>query len=107
MNDDNLLDFFNPMHGHPFPKQFENRMEIGIAAGDSGDAVYSLENHSERIICTDKPDCNLEGLDAHGSVVVDLDGDGNLDILIIEFIKKPYYFLIPSILTQNNLWSNK
>lgn len=81
MNDDNLLDFFNPMHGHPSPNQFENRMEIGIAAGANSEA-YHLQNHSERIICTDKPDCNLEGIDAHGSVVVDLDGDGNLDVLI-------------------------
>ena len=80
VNDDNKLDYFNSMHGHPsFLSQFKNRMELGLGTR-VGDKL-SIRNHSGRFICTDI-DCGTKLIDAHGSVVMDLNGDGISDIYI-------------------------
>ena len=81
MNGDNVLDYFNSMHGAPLPKEFSNRMELGIGMMINN-TEFNLQNVSERIVCIDEPTCDGVNVDAHGSVVVDLDGDGNLDIFI-------------------------
>ncbi len=76
---DNILDYFNPMHGHQGP--FKKRMELGIGSRE-GNISYALKSASERIICTDEVGCDEQFFDAHGSSLIDLDGDGALDIFI-------------------------
>jgi len=78
INGDNVLDYFNSMHGHS--GDFFKRMELGIGNRD-GDK-YILKSFSERIVCTDAISCDEQWIDAHGPVVLDLDGDGILDIFI-------------------------
>jgi hypothetical protein len=81
INGDNVLDYFNSMHGHPMNK-FSNRMELGLSLprrSSTESYTYTLHEISERIINTD---ANNETIDAHGEVIADLDGDGFLDILI-------------------------
>lgn len=80
VNDDNKLDYFNPMHGHPkILNEFKNRMELGLGTlvGDR----LSISDYSERFVCTDV-DCDNTMIDMHGSVVMDLNGDGISDIYI-------------------------
>ena len=81
MNNDNKLDYFNPMHGHPpYLNDFETRMELGIGSLQEDDK-YIIRQYSQRIICTDT-NCNEQSIDMHGSVVMDLNGDGILDIYV-------------------------
>lgn len=81
INNDNNLDYFNPMHGHEtvLSGGFGKRVELGI--GTKQDGEYSIRQYSDRILCTDI-DCDKEVIDTHGSIVMDLDGDGVLDIYI-------------------------
>ncbi len=81
VNGDGIMDYFNPMHGQPPRFPFKNRMELGIGSLDSN-GVYSLRKVSERIKCTDAVPCFDQWSDTHGPNMVDLDGDGILDIYI-------------------------
>jgi len=81
INKDNVLDYFNTMHGHD--SETADRMELGISKLSSTlDDTYSFEKASARIINTDEVDDREIKIDTHGQVIVDLDGDGYLDVLI-------------------------
>jgi hypothetical protein len=74
---DQILDYFNPMHGHPFGN-IETRMELALSEESmTTKDINSLTQISRRIIIEEDVK-----IDAHGHVMADLDGDGYLDILI-------------------------
>jgi len=94
LNDDGILDYFNSMHAHYYSVKdgFNKRMELGESVPNSftkdgippianESALQRLRPVSERIIIDDDPNSLLQ-LDPHGQNIVDLDGDGILDILV-------------------------
>lgn len=89
LNNDGRLDYFSSMHGHPL-NTFEERMELGESVptnftkdgiiNQSNSTMQRLRPISERIIIEDP--ISFRSIDPHGQNIVDLDGDGILDILI-------------------------
>jgi len=89
LNGDNVPDYFNTLHGHKIPNDIEyldNRMELALTMkSQSNDGMQYLDSISERIIFNDDPAdyaSSTNFIDAHGQNIVDLDGDGVLDIYI-------------------------
>jgi len=93
LNNDGRLDYFNSMHSHKYNTNiFSGRMELGESVPNNftEDGIRPIENESnlqrlrsvsERIIIRDNPNV-LSWMDPHGESIIDLDGDGILDILI-------------------------
>jgi len=91
LNNDGRLDYFNAMHAHKYStNSFSGRMELGESVLNNFTKDDVIENESnlqrlrsvsERIIIDDNPN-KLTSMDPHGMNIVDLDGDGILDILI-------------------------
>jgi hypothetical protein len=80
LNGDNVLDYFNPMHGHPLNKEegYDNRMELAlgkhsISSTSSDTKMFKLQPLLNKVIFTDN---EIQSLDTHGVNIVDLDGDG-------------------------------
>ena len=92
LNGDGVLDYFDSMHGHRIVDEggrLDNRMEIAIAeidSSDEGNIEYSLNPFPGRIIIEDDPEdftsTDIFFIDPHGQNIVDLDGDGILDLYI-------------------------
>jgi hypothetical protein len=90
LDGDGVLDYFNSMHGHRIVDEsgsLNNRMELAlIKPSPSDDNKQILESIAERIIFEDDPDDffdeNIFFIDAHGQNIIDLDGDGILDLYI-------------------------
>lgn len=91
LNNDGVLDFFSSMHAHPLDKNGYDRMEIGESVPwnfnmdnvtvpkDQADvSVWRLRRAAYRIIIEEP----LKDLDPHGQSILDLDGDGILDLII-------------------------
>lgn len=75
---DNVLDYFNSMHGHPVDT-YKKRIELALTKTRHIGNI-SLKEVSNRIIIEDPIDLGF--WDAHGTQIADLDGDGVFDILI-------------------------
>jgi len=90
IDDDGILDYFNSMHGHRIVNEtgsLNNRMELALTkSSPNEDGKQVLESIAERIVFEDDPQdfISVDGLfiDAHGQNIVDLDGDGILDLYI-------------------------
>ena len=108
LNNDGILDFFSSMHAHPIDHDIGfHRMEIGesvtfdfrldnittddmaaVGANSNTNNIhkenikYRFRNASYRIIFEDPAENFGAGIDPHGQNIVDLDGDGYLDIII-------------------------
>lgn len=77
LNGDGRLDLFNSMHGHLIDEKGYHRMEL--AENQESNDFISLHQVSHRININDS---ELAEMDPHGQNVIDLDGDGILDIYI-------------------------
>jgi len=78
IDNDGRLDYFNSMHGHPTQSAQDHGMELGTSVNRS-DIFPRFRHVSERIVMEDE---GLDTLDPHGENILDLDGDGFLDIMI-------------------------
>ena len=97
LNGDGILDYFNSMHGHKFDKEKDkdgiikaDRMELAISVTSESATSTVLHSVSERIIFEgDDTDeflnrFGVPGVDTHGQNILDLDGDGILDLYIAQ-----------------------
>lgn len=90
LDGDNVLDYFNSLHGHRIVDEagrLDNRMELALTvdANDGSGGQY-LDPVPGRIIIEDDPEeftaDDAFFIDPHGQNIVDLDGDGILDLYI-------------------------
>jgi len=92
LNGDGYLDYFNSLHGHKIENEngtLNGRMELALTAlSPAGDGKLVLESIAERIIFEDNPEefesPEMFWIDAHGQNILDLDGDGILDLYIAQ-----------------------
>ena len=92
LNGDGYLDYFNSLHGHKIENEdgtLDGRMELALTAlSPEGDGELVLESIAERIIFEDNPEdftnLDMNWIDAHGQNILDLDGDGILDLYIAQ-----------------------
>ena len=80
LDGDGVLDYFNPMHGHDINVDgYNNRMELarGVIEVQGDNPKY--KPLLDRVIITDSEKLSI---DAHGANILDLDGDGIVDLYI-------------------------
>lgn len=90
LDNDGILDYFNSMHGHRIVDpsgSLNDRMELALTrASPNEDGRQVLESIAERIVFEDDPEDfssdEVFFIDAHGQNILDLDGDGILDLYI-------------------------
>jgi hypothetical protein len=92
LDDDGTLDYFNSMHGHKIVDpsgSLNNRMELALtkpSPNETGKQI--LESIAERIVFEDDPQDffseEISFIDAHGQNMLDLDGDGIIDLYIAQ-----------------------
>ncbi|GFH53370.1 hypothetical protein CTEN210_09846 [Chaetoceros tenuissimus] len=98
LNGDGILDYFNSMHGHKFDREKDkdgiiksDRMELAISvSSESASSTQILQSVAERIIFEGDDTeeflnkFGIPGVDTHGQNILDLDGDGILDLYIAQ-----------------------
>ena len=91
LDGDNVLDYFDSLHGHRIDSEelyLNNRMELALTKKSnsaSNDKTQYLDPIGDRRMFEDDPDdydSNIHFIDPHGQNIVDLDGDGILDLYI-------------------------
>lgn len=90
IDNDGWLDYFNSLHGHKIVNEnsdLNGRMELALTKpSPTQDGKQTLASIADRIIFEDDPkdfdNANMNWIDTHGSNIIDLDGDGILDLYI-------------------------
>jgi len=90
-NGDGVLDVFTPMHTSPPRPNLEPGWDFGIASGDGDDFDHFVYRNASLLDYRD-PDGSLRcdeciersDFDLHGSAILDIDGDGFLDLFIVQ-----------------------
>ncbi|GFH61265.1 hypothetical protein CTEN210_17741 [Chaetoceros tenuissimus] len=90
---DGVLDYFNSMHGHTIVNSngtLDGRFEIALSRVLE-DGTIQLQPIDNRIVIEDEVDeyasfygNNIGFIDSHGEQLMDLDGDGILDLYIVQ-----------------------
>lgn len=92
LNGDGYVDYFDAMHGHRMndDKTLDGYMELALTAPSPNDeSKIVLESIAERILFEDDPqnfnqEFGYSWVDLHGQNILDLDGDGILDLYIAQ-----------------------
>ena len=85
-----VLDVFTPMHANPKRDNLDPAWDFGIASGSGDDFDHFVYRNASFLEYTDPDESTLcdwcevrPDFDLHGAAILDIDGDGLLDLFIV------------------------